>query len=204
MRTYGHVNYDTYVQAQYVETANKMQELDLADGDGGWVTEAEGKWLSDYLRADMPKLRRGLCHGVRNGHEVTLFRKHLGVDVIGTEIYPKAIILPNIVHWDFHEVKPEWFHAFDFVYSNSLDHAHAPEFCIRQWMSCIRLGGVCIIQWTPKHDKPVTAADCFSASEEEYLAMFAERYAVEVLDNANVGHHNARWFVLRHHKGGTP
>ena len=71
--------------------------------------------------------------------------------MIGTEISPTATQFPNTIQWDFHDVKPEWISAADFIYSNSFDHSYDPEKCLSNWMSCIRSGGICVIEHTDLH-----------------------------------------------------
>lgn len=38
--------------------------------------------------------------------------------------------------------------ATDFVYSNSFDHSYDPEKCLNAWMSCLKKGGICILEHT--------------------------------------------------------
>jgi hypothetical protein len=68
-------------------------------------------------------------------------------EVIGTDMNPAAKQFPNAIEWDFHEVKPEWLNNVDFIYSNALDHSYDHMKAITAWMSCVRPGGFCIVQW---------------------------------------------------------
>jgi hypothetical protein len=104
----------------------------------------------------------GICHGTRRGKEQEWFRKHLGCEVIGTEISDTAEQFPHTIQWDFHETKPEWVDAVDFIYSNSFDHSYDPEKCLNAWMSCVRRGGICILEHTSGHER-VTPLDPFGA-----------------------------------------
>jgi hypothetical protein len=72
---------------------------------------------------------------------------------IGTEISDSAEQFPNTIQWDFHEVKPEWIGAVDFIYSNSFDHTYDPEKCLNAWMSCLKPGGVCILGHSSGHEQ---------------------------------------------------
>jgi hypothetical protein len=50
----------------------------------------------------------------------------------------------------------------DFIYSNSFDHSYDPEKCLNAWMSCIKKGGVCILEHTSGHES-ATRLDPFGA-----------------------------------------
>jgi hypothetical protein len=127
--------------------------------------------LAEYLRAHIAHpLHFGLCHGVRRGSEVQWFREALGVEVLGTEISHTATQFPNTIEWDFHNVKPEWVEAVDFIYSNSWDHSYDPELCLTRWMSCIKPGGLCLLEHTPA-DMPryVTPLDPFRIRLDKFV-----------------------------------
>jgi len=91
---------------------------------------------------------------------------------MGTEISDTATQFPNTIQWDFHEVKPEWVGAVDFIYSNSFDHTYDPERCLNAWMSCVRSGGMCILEHSSLHGTGgATQLDPFGAelSQMPYL-----------------------------------
>jgi hypothetical protein len=109
--------------------------------------------VSGYLRCHLgPEIRFGLCHGTRRGLEQAWFHDCLGCEVLGTEISSTADQFPNTIQWDFHEVKPEWLNAVDFIYSNSWDHSFAPERCFKAWTSCLRVGGLMFLEHSNQHD----------------------------------------------------
>jgi hypothetical protein len=109
--------------------------------------------VSGYLRARLGgKINFGLCHGTRRGLEQAWFKDCLGCEVIGTEISNTATQFPDTIQWDFHEVKPEWVGAVDFIYSNSWDHSFDPERCFTAWTSCLRVGGLMILEHSNQHD----------------------------------------------------
>lgn len=118
-----------------------------------WAIEENIVFLSQYLRRRLVSITFGLCHGTRRGLEQQWFREHLGCEVIGTEISETADQFPHTIQWDFHEVKPEWLGKADFIYSNSLDHSYDPALCLNRWMSCLRPGGICIIEHGSAHEK---------------------------------------------------
>jgi hypothetical protein len=140
----GSFDYERYKMAQTRGNRRKIRNV--------WVMEENIAFLSDYIAKTLPRVQFGLCHGTRRGKEQEWFRKYLGCEVVGTEISDTAGEFPHTVQWDFHEVKPEWKGAVDFIYSNSLDHSYDPESCLRAWMSCVREGGICIIEHTSQHE----------------------------------------------------
>lgn len=93
-----------------------------------------------------------ICHGVRNGSEVAWLRNSLKIEVIGTEISDSATLFSDVIQWDFHNVKPEWIGAVDFIYSNALDHSFSPKACIAAWVSCLKAAGRLFVHWSPTHD----------------------------------------------------
>jgi len=146
----GSFDYERYRQTQEAGNKRKVKKV--------WVIEDNIEFLSEYIRGVLGDPRFGICHGTRRGMEQAWFRKYLGCEVIGTEISDTAESFPHSIQWDFHDTKPEWIDATDFIYSNSLDHSYDPRKCLNAWMSCIRKGGVCIIEHSRRHG-PSTASD---------------------------------------------
>ena len=139
----GKFDYQRYREAQVLANKRKIQAV--------WVKEENIRFLSDYIRRHIPNPAFGLCHGTRRGLEQQWFRKYLGCEVIGTEISDTAAEFPDTIQWDFHEVKPDWIGAADFIYSNSLDHSYDPEKCLNAWISCLRPEGMLIIEHSTDH-----------------------------------------------------
>ena len=84
--------------------------------------------------------------------------------VIGTEISETAAQFENTIQWDFHDVKPEWLASVDFIYSNSFDHSFDPGKCLSAWMSCLKPGGICLLEHTNAHGpRSVNELDPFGA-----------------------------------------
>lgn len=133
------------------------------------------KPVADYALRNISNIQFGICHGVRDGQEVMYFCDRFKCSVIGTEISHTSSKFPNVIEWDFHNIKPEWINSIDFIYSNSTDHSHSFQYCIAQWITCLSNTGLCFIE----HDKDkfgesVNAGDCFSASKDEYRDIFKE------------------------------
>ena len=140
-----------------------------------WVHRHVVAFLAGWLKAHVDPLRFGLCHGTRRGDEQVWFRERLGIEVIGTEISPTATDFPHTIQWDFHDTKPEWLEAVDFIYSNSYDHSYDPERCFRAWAACLRVGGVMLLEHTDQHrPTAVSALDPFGAERDELVMMLNE------------------------------
>jgi hypothetical protein len=139
----GSFDYERYRQIQIEGNKRKLDYV--------WVDEENIAALSRYIAGVIGTPRFGICHGTRRGREQEWFRKYLGCEVIGTEISDTAEQFPHTIRWDFHQAKPEWIDATDFIYSNSFDHSYDPERCLNTWMSCVRPGGLCILEHSNFH-----------------------------------------------------
>lgn len=156
LKTDGTFDYETYRRIQIEGNRRKLDQI--------WVLEENIEFLSAYLSRQLEDVKFGICHGTRRGREQEWFRKYLGCEMIGTEISDSAGEFPHTIQWDFHQTKPEWIDAVDFIYSNSLDHSYDPESCFNAWMSCVRPGGLCILEHSSKHDPSgVNELDPFGA-----------------------------------------
>ncbi|MDP3495151.1 MAG: methyltransferase domain-containing protein [Hyphomonadaceae bacterium] len=142
-RSDGSFDYERY---KAIQTDGNHRKLDRV-----FVSEDNIRFLSEVISTRMPEAHFGLCHGTRRGLEQNWFAKYLECEVIGTEISDTASQFPNTIQWDFHDVKPEWVGAVDFIYSNSFDHSYDPEACLTAWMSCLRPGGLCFLEHTTEH-----------------------------------------------------
>lgn len=147
MKLYAYKDYAEYKRLQTERNKTKLQ----ANPDIVWVEKEEIGLLAGYIRASLPEARFGLCHGTRGGKEQAWLREALGIPVLGTEISDTASRFPDTIQWDFHEVKEEWLGRVDFIYSNALDHSYDPRLCLRQWLRCVRPGGLCALHWSPEH-----------------------------------------------------
>lgn len=172
MELYKHDNYEDYVKAQIEKNVRKIKLV--------WIKPKEVSAIVDHIKKNISEPKFGICHGVRNAWEVKKFREFLGVEVLGTEISHTAEQFENTIQWDFHDVKPEWVSAVDFIYSNSFDHSHSPEMCLDTWMSCLKNNGICYIHWNIENSRPgaIDSADCFNATEEDYRKLFSKKYII--------------------------
>jgi len=181
--------YDSY--SDYVETQveGNIRKLNLT-----WVEQDTVAFISTYLSNRLGLIAKGICHGTRNGKEQMWFRGYLNADVIGTDISPTANEFENTIEFDFHETKEEWIGAFDFVYSNTLDHAYDPEKALKAWMSCLKPEGCVVLQWARDH-KRFSKLDPFAATLGEYIDMI---YNLKINISAIIQLPNARqgWMVV--------
>ena len=139
----GSFDYEHYRKVQTEGNRKKIESV--------WVREPNIQFLSDYITRLCGHPGCGICHGSRRGKEQEWFRKYLNTEVFGTEISDTATEFPNTIQWDFHDVKPEWLDSVDFIYSNSFDHSYDPERCLNAWMSCVKPGGICILEHSTLH-----------------------------------------------------
>ena len=172
-------SYSTYKQAQVAANKRKLKKI--------WAIENTIKLVAKLLLDRLGNIKFGLCHGARNGAEVKWFRETLECQVIGTDISDTAHEFDNVIEWDFHELKPEWLEACDFVYSNSLDHSYDPRKALNTWWACLRNGGYLILEWGTGHMYQ-TESDPFVATLEEYTAMLATFGPVEKFDTDKERH----------------
>lgn len=157
----------------YKEYKDKNVEVNLAKLRIPGFSATKYIPVVQYVRKHIGQPTFGLCHGTRNGTENAFFQQHLQCPVIGTDISHSANEFPGMIEWDFHHVKPEWLDNVDFIYSNATDHSHSLEYCIYQWIRCLKPNGLIFIEWD--EDKLIAgndAADCFGATFEEYREMF--------------------------------
>ena len=116
--------YGQYRDTQIRHNKRKLKNI--------WADEATLAAIVDDLRAHGLG-ETGICHGARNGFEVTWLREHLGGEVIGTDISETATQFPHMHIWDFHDDNPDWEERFEFVYTNSLDQAMEPSRALNAW-----------------------------------------------------------------------
>ena len=187
--TEGGSEYTLYNYANYEEYKKIQIETSKAKEAGSWVQRSSIKQLSKYiLKSFNPE--NGICHGTRRGNEQAWFMRYLpGCKVIGTEISDNAEKYPNTIQWDFHDVKPEWIGKFDFIYSNSFDHSYKPADCFRAWCSCLKKGGMIIIEHSNHHIKS-SIRDPFGVDLENLVALFPKwnknYYVAEILEGKKI------------------
>lgn len=107
-----------------------------------------------------------ICHGVRNGAELGMLRRHLpdACTLIGTDIGPSANWFEGVERWDFHEPNPAWSGRADAVFTNSWDHAYDIGRALAAWRDAAKPGGAIVLEWTVGHvEAEPGSCDCFGA-----------------------------------------
>ena len=176
-------SYDEYKKIQIKTNMDKIGRT--------WAKEENIRFISEYLKRNVPNIKTGLCHGTRRGDEQRWFRKYLKAEVIGTEISPSAKKYPNTIQWDFHDVKPEWLNSMDFIYSNSFDHTYKPEQCLNTWMSCLNRRGLLILEWSPIYALSYKT-DPFGATLKGYNKLINKHHEVKTVLKSPTN----RWHTL--------
>ncbi|MEX0409631.1 class I SAM-dependent methyltransferase [Aquibium sp. LZ166] len=185
----GIFDYEGYVE---VQTRGNHEKIDKI-----WADEPTIELICGYLRASLPFIRSGLCHGSRNGAEVRWFRKHLdGIEVIGTDISDTAGN-HGLVQWDFHEPRDDWKGRFDFIYTNSHDHAYDPRKAFATWVGQLSPGGKLLIEHTVMHSAE-------GVSQLDPFGVDARVMPYVLLDFAQGSYAVTRILKPGHRKAGSP
>ena len=141
---YEYGSYEHYRNVQIFHNKRKLSRV--------WSDKTTLSLICDELKQQFPDRRlTGICHGTRNGFEQNFMSEYAGFDVIGTEISDTYNQFDKTVHWDFHNVDPQWVARFDFVYSNSLDQAWNPHEALTTWLNQLNDGGILVIEHTEAH-----------------------------------------------------
>jgi SAM-dependent methyltransferase len=164
MEVLKYTSYQEYKQIQVAANKRKLTNV--------WATKANVMMAAKLLTERLESPKFGICHGARNGTEVKWFKEALQCKVIGTDISPTATEFADMIEWDFHEVKPEWIDACDFIYSNSLDHSYKPQKALAAWKKCLTPRGYLIIEWGKGHIQQ-SKSDPFIASLVEYKQLLS-------------------------------
>lgn len=168
MKLYKYKNYDEYVKWQKAGYEKKKKNI--------WVKRANVEKICEYLKGFPHEL--GICHGVRAGYEQKYFMDFMDCEVIGTEI--GNIDIPNTVQWDFNIQKAEWIGKFDFLYSNSFDHAYQPRRTLQTWAEQVKRGGHIVIEYDQRNEhtgeisKKINKIDPVSITVQEISKLFPQ------------------------------
>lgn len=141
-------SFESYEQYRDTQIAHNIRKLKNV-----WADSATLELMCQELRKERTHggVISGLCHGTRNGFEQNHISAQNGFEAIGTDISETAKNFDRSVHWDFHDVNPDWVGKFDFVYSNSLDQSWQPRTALVTWMNQLRPDGTLVIEHTDAH-----------------------------------------------------
>ena len=190
--------YEAYVAAQIAANQLKFHHV--------FAEDPELRAIADYVRRHQPDARTGLCHGVRNGYEVHRLRTCIpDVDIRGTDIAPSIASVPHCLHWDMHELKPEWRGAVDVIYSNSWDHTYDPPLLFACWSDCLSPTGRAYLSYTAWHGEAwisrASGADVFGCSLDELVELACRSFRLEtyfeVPSQLTLQTWRRRWTFLR-------
>ena len=164
MKKYQYKDYDHYVKCQRLGFERKKNRC--------WAIKENIKTIAEYINMAC-STEYGLCHGTRGGYEQKWFAKYLknNISVIGTEIGNSDV--ENTIRRDFNLVHEDLIQQFDFVYSNSFDHAFDPDKTINVWADQVKKGGLLILEWDERQEhrgcisKGVNKTDPVSLTFEE-------------------------------------
>lgn len=147
LETYKYSSYEKYVQIQTRTNKKKLSRV--------FASPLNISVICDEIMARTGKERpvTGLCHGTRNGLEQRMFIDALPAasQILGTEISDTATSFPFTVQWDFHNRNEDWVGKFDFVYTNSHDHAYDLRAALNVWLECLNPEGVLVIEHDVSH-----------------------------------------------------
>ena len=156
-----------------------QKNANIAKGKNVWAVEENIKFIAEYIAENIPDAMTGMCHGTRGGHEQLWFRKYINdCNVFGSEIGDASA--PYTVQWDFNKSNIDWIHKFDFIYSNSFDHAFNPALTLYTWADQIKPGGCIFLEYDKRQEhtgeisKSVNKTDPVSITVDELVEKIPE------------------------------
>ena len=167
----------------YQEYVDIQTETNKAKIDVVWVSEIEVEYICNYIQS-LPlslahksnmysdEMYNVMCHGARNGTEVTFFEKHLDDNWIveGNDISETAFN-HGLYQWDMQDYNEDWKQKFTIQYTNSFDHVYDPQKTINSFMKQCATGGSVFIQWTENLNNEPLPSDPLSINLEELVDM---------------------------------
>ena len=143
MKVHKYKSYDEYVASQ--KNANRKKAKNV------WAEEKNIATIAEFLQPYNP--RYGICHGVRQGLEQKWFMQYLPeCEVIGTEIGEVRQDDKYTMQWDFNKENHLLKNKFDFLYSNSFDHAFNPASTFRIWADQVKTGGFIVFEYDRRQE----------------------------------------------------
>ena len=172
MKYIKHESYEEYRDSQIKTNKAKLGMK--------WVLPEHMRDIKKYCDTNNIEVKSILCHGTRNGAEISYFNNVFGdISIIGTDISDTATQFPNTIQWDFHEMKEEWKGQFEIVFTNSWDHAYDFEKALKGWMESLSANGRLFLDANEDTSKPWNKSDCCGCSTEELVELLNVNYCVE-------------------------
>lgn len=112
------------------------------------------------------------CMGIRNGNDYTGFKEKAefrNCDIYGVDIHPDVVkVGKNCFCYDFAKLPKEWEKKFDWVYSNSIDHAYDVKETLKEWWRVCK--GYVLL--TMSNETEVDQVDVYSFLVEDEQTLF--------------------------------
>ena len=144
-----HDSYETYIKHQKIKTTDPKRIQKWLNEE--WQIKYEGfKDIFENNTAYIKDKKNAICLGSRTGQEVKALQD-LGLNVIGVDLvaFPPYTEVGDIHNLKFNDG------AFDFIFTNIMDHSLYPEKFIFEMERVCKTNGVIIIhlQLGENHDK---------------------------------------------------
>ena len=101
-----------------VQTEANIRKINNTDEGNLRITVTQ---ICKYIKKNGSNAKDGInavCHGVRDGTEVKLFKENFESDdivITGTDISTTATLFDDVIQWDYHDLKDEWENELDFI-----------------------------------------------------------------------------------------
>ena len=76
---------------------------------------------------------------------------------------------------DFNNLPKSWAKKWDFIYSNSIDHAISATDTFNEWLRVLKDDGILILGLVPSENASVNESDCCSFTEEQIISFFNQK-----------------------------
>ena len=182
------MKYDDYKQTQIDTNLRKVSSM---TPEHSWARPFELVFIAALIKQHTKHPFAGICHGVRTGNEVRLFREYLDSEVIGTDISNTRFA--DVVLWDFNELNPDWVGKFDFVYSNAFDHSFDPGLTIKIWQWQLRKCGKLFIHWGYEN-YTVNKPNCVGGTKKDVINLFVDN-GITLIDCVPTHYDNRYVFI---------
>jgi len=167
MKRYNLVSYDEYIESQLARVKSKQ---------GTFLEQPDRlemfKKIANTAGEKLPKLKRIVCMGVKNGAECFEFKKnrfYCEAEIHGVELSELVKTAKGddglkFHQLDFNELPDEWEDKFDFLYSNSLDHAYLLKDTLDEWYRIMHSRGYMLLTLSKGL---ITECDIYSFDEKD-------------------------------------
>mmetsp|Transcript_82055 Transcript_82055/g.265937 ORF Transcript_82055/g.265937 Transcript_82055/m.265937 type:complete len:357 (-) Transcript_82055:186-1256(-) len=178
-----HDEYEAYAKAQREKTNRELHVRFATER----VLESVSMYLKRHFSTSngMRKCLWGLCHGAKTGEEVRVLRQKLQEGrgpscnendaVLGTDISLEAAkaSMGDVIQFDFHLVNMDWKGVWDFIYTNTLDHAYDPPRALVGWRWSLRnSNSVLVIHRSTFHNTMhIDGSDVYGGSIGDYCSL---------------------------------